>query len=544
MHVLGISAGTLNGNSEMLLKAALKAVEKELAGVTTSMARIRYMQCPRNGKPMEKSLVPMITTFIPGAPGSDDPDDRPKLYEAIMNADAIIVSSPVYSHLPPGHIKSFIDDTLGPGADLALASASEEDGKRLGRVPAASIDPRLFKPRVSAFIVVAGSPSEMPEQWTLGLMALNQSLYSIQATTVDQICIPGNGPHGSVFQHEESTIGRAQLLGRRVSSQLAKSIDEVQFLGSTQKFAKIDWIGSVMIAIGIVLFVVGLQWSGNPYSWSNGHVLGPFITGLCLLFLFAFWEWKGINEGILHHSLFRHRNLPVSIALVFVEGAAFWTINNFFVFELVMVSHVGSFPAIFRFAVLFATSIVTAILAGVYITWSKRVREPLVCGFLLLTIFPIVMVFYRGNLPVADAYGYAVIGGSALGVILTASLVAAQMSTPADQISLSSGLPTAARSLGGAVGLAVNNAIFNNTLDQKMPHMIAEAVLPLGLDPKYLSTLIGALVSQNQAAVDALPAITPAIIDAAVQAFTEAYRLTFRNLWIASACFAGVGVIG
>lgn len=235
MHVLGISAGTLNGNSEMLLKAALKAVEKERAGVTTSMARIRYMQCPRNGKPMEKSLVPMITTFIPGAPGSDDPDDRPKLYEAIMNADAIIISSPVYSHMPPGHIKSFIDDTLGPGADLALASASEEDGKRLGRIPAGSIDPRLFKPRVSAFIVVAGSPSEMPEQWTLGLMALNQSLYSIQATTVDQVCIPGNGPHGSVFLHEESTIGRAQLLGRRVASQLAKPIDEVEFLGSSEE---------------------------------------------------------------------------------------------------------------------------------------------------------------------------------------------------------------------------------------------------------------------------------------------------------------------
>ena len=235
MHVLGISAGTLNGNSEMLLKAALQAVEKERAGVTTSMARIRYMQCPRNGKPMEKSLVPMITTFIPGGPGSDDPDDRPKLYEAIMSADAIIISSPVYSHLPPGYIKSFIDDTLGPGADLALALASEEDGKRLGRIPAASIDPRLFKPRVSAFMVVAGSPSEMPEQWTLGLIALNQSLYSIQATTVDQICIPGNGPHGSIFLHEEDTIGRAQLLGRRVASQLAKPIDKVEFLGSSEE---------------------------------------------------------------------------------------------------------------------------------------------------------------------------------------------------------------------------------------------------------------------------------------------------------------------
>lgn len=122
---------------------------------------------------MERSLVPAITTFVPGAPGSDDPDDRLKFYEAIMDADAIIISSPVYSHLPLAHIKAFVDDTLGPGADLALALAYDEERKLLGRVTASSIDPRTFKPRVSAFIVVVGSPCEMPDQWTLGLIALN-----------------------------------------------------------------------------------------------------------------------------------------------------------------------------------------------------------------------------------------------------------------------------------------------------------------------------------------------------------------------------------
>jgi hypothetical protein len=235
MHILGISAGTLNGNSEVLLKAALQAAEQAAPGTTTSMARIRYMQAPRNGKPISQSIVPHITTYKPGAPGSDDIDERPELYEAIMEADAIIISTPVYSHLPPGHIKCFIDDTLGPGADISLALASDEEGKGLGRKPRAAIDPRLYKARVSAFMVVAGSPAEMPEQWTLGLVALHQSMYSIQATTVDQACFKGYGPPGSVCADEENTIIRAQLLGQRVVSQLGHPVGEAQFLGESQE---------------------------------------------------------------------------------------------------------------------------------------------------------------------------------------------------------------------------------------------------------------------------------------------------------------------
>jgi putative NADPH-quinone reductase len=235
MRILGISAGTLNGNSEILLKAALQAAENARPGVTSSMVRIRYMRSPRNGKPLPQSMVPMITTYIPGAPGSDDPDDRPKLYEAIMEADAIIISTPVYSHLPPGNIKAFIDDILGPGADIALALATDEEVQRLGRIPRASIDPRLFKPRVSAFMVVAGSPGEMPEQWTLGLIALHQSLYSIHAETVDQVCFKGYGPHGSVLSAEQETVGRAQLLGQRLASQLCQPLGQAQFLGTAEE---------------------------------------------------------------------------------------------------------------------------------------------------------------------------------------------------------------------------------------------------------------------------------------------------------------------
>ena len=313
---------------------------------------------------------------------------------------------------------------------------------------------------------------------------------------------------------------------------------------TTQKLGKMDWTGILLIATGTVLFAMSLQWSGNPYTWSDGHVLGPFVSGIFLLLIFVGWEWKGTKEGILHHSLFKHRNFPLATTLTFLEGLSFFTLNTFFVPELITVGHFASTTASYPFVVNFAAAIAIAPCVGAYITWAKQVREPLALGFFLLTTFCVLMSFFHNGLSIASAYGYAIVGGAGFGCILTSALTAAQMATPRDQISLSSGLPTAARSLGAAVGIAINNAIFNNSFGEKLPQMVAAAVVPLGFDSKDLGALISALTSQSQAAMAKVPGITPQITAAAVQALTEAYRVSYRGLWIAAGCFAGVAVIG
>jgi hypothetical protein len=89
------------------------------------------------------------------------------------------------------------------------------------------------------------------------------------------------------------------------------------------------------------------------------------------------------------------------------------------------------------------------------------------------------------------------------------------MDTPPDVISLSSGLVTAIRSLGGAVGLTISNSVFNSSLKTQIWSRATAAVLPLGFNPQNLGPLISALSSQNQAAIRAVPGVTAHIAGAA-----------------------------
>lgn len=315
-------------------------------------------------------------------------------------------------------------------------------------------------------------------------------------------------------------------------------------LTTSEKLRRIDWIGNCLIAVGLTLFCLGLGWSGNPYEWSNGHVLGPFITGVIILGAFALYEWRGTSEGILHHGLFGDRNFPLSLIVIFVEGMVFFAVNVYLVFELSIVQQLNPFDGGLRFAVLFIASMVLAFAVGVYTTWTRQLREPLVLGFVLLVVFNVLMVFLKENTPAAASYGYAIIGGAGIGCLLTNAMVTAHMSTPPEMISVTSGLSAAVRVLGGSIGLAIYSAVFSSKLKTELPKNIAAAVLPLGFPPAQLGQLIGAMASGNQAAVAAIPGVNPQLLGAASHALTEAYKASFRNVWLVAAVISGIGVIG
>jgi MFS family permease len=310
-----------------------------------------------------------------------------------------------------------------------------------------------------------------------------------------------------------------------------------------EKLRRMDWAGIPLLILGLVLFSIGLQWSENPYSWDDPHVLAPFIVGTVLLIGFAIYEWLIKKDGLCNHELFGNRSFAISIALVFCEGLSFITTNSYLVFEITVVHHKDLLQAGFPFVVLFVLACFSSFAVGAYTTWMKRIREPLVLGFALLVTFNALMSVYSRHTPNANIWGYTVLAGIGLGFLLTDVYVAAQLSTPPTMISVASGLMTATRSLAGAIGLTINNAILSNTLSSAIPQEVAAAVLPLGFPPSGLAGLIAGLTSGNPQIIARIPHITPQIAAAGAQGLIDAYTKSFRYVWIAAACFAGLGLI-
>lgn len=310
-----------------------------------------------------------------------------------------------------------------------------------------------------------------------------------------------------------------------------------------EKLRRLDWGGYVLLMIGLVLFCVALSLSQNPYSWNDTQIIAPFVIGIATIIGFIVYESVFKKDGLFHHGLFsRNRNFALAVVCVFVEGLSYFASNNYFSFQLAVLYGNDQFHAGLAFTVASWTYVLSTCLAGIYCTRTKTVRVPLVVAFTLFCIYHVLMS--TTNLTTAmNPWGYIAFLGVALGIALNALIVTAQLSTPPELISITTGLMIAVRSLGGTVGIVIYNAVFNSGLSSNLASKVPAAVIPLGLPPSSIGPLIAALTSGNTAALTTIPGATHEVIAAAGLAVHESYNWGFRYVWITAASFSAVGLL-
>ncbi|KAK4034555.1 putative siderophore iron transporter protein [Parachaetomium inaequale] len=313
-------------------------------------------------------------------------------------------------------------------------------------------------------------------------------------------------------------------------------------LTQREKLAKLDWLGYLLFSTGLVLFSVGLSYSKNPYEWSDPRVSATFAVGLALSLALVVYETRYKKDGLFHHGLFsRNRNFSIACVAIFLEGLAFFAVNSYFSFQVGVLYEPDAMLVAVRYSLKFVFTALFGCVAGWYCTRTRRVRWITVAAFLLLIAFFVCMATSdRGS---DDAvWGYAVLMGVSFGILLTTLITVAQLSTPPELISIASGLFIGVRSLGGTVGLAIYNAVFNEAMS-RVGQNVGDTVVPEGLAVDDLPAFVAALVKRNETALLGIRGVTPEIIDSGVTALLDTYVVSFRHVWITAGCFVVVAAI-
>lgn len=208
--VLGLTAGASeHGSADILLKEALRAASA--AGCDVELVRLDDLDL-RVG---------------PSASGA--PDDAGWFWDRLLEADALIVSTPIYSRTVPGALRLLGDKISGPHADVAFTG-------ELLRMRAAgediavdfTVDERVLRPRVAGFIAVGGS---LPGRWkTFALPLLHTLTASMQIAVVDQVVFAGAGGPSSIVL-DDAALARAASLGRSVAEQAGAAYDDASYAG-------------------------------------------------------------------------------------------------------------------------------------------------------------------------------------------------------------------------------------------------------------------------------------------------------------------------
>ena len=306
-----------------------------------------------------------------------------------------------------------------------------------------------------------------------------------------------------------------------------KSLDEPL----RSRFARLDWIGSLMFAIGATAFALPLSWADNIYSWSSWRTIVPLIIGIFVLVALGFYEGKP-QSPLFPHRIFKSRSSLMTLINGTIHGLIIYPATTYvpLFFQAVKLqtplqSAVSMLPCC-------CGVIGFALLSGVAVEVSRRYLWQFWVSWISIAVGVGIWSMWDNGSSVAETAGFQIVAGVGLGALWTVPALSMQAgaATVQDQ-ALAVGILVGTRLFGALIGLAIGSTVFAS--------MFQKSIAPLQPLPDAAAVLRDA--SQ---AVGFIPSLRG--LDVSPEELTgiiKAYRETFQVIWYVMAAFGCVGFI-
>ncbi|MHB1683291.1 MAG: MFS transporter [Bacilli bacterium] len=235
-----------------------------------------------------------------------------------------------------------------------------------------------------------------------------------------------------------------------------------QLAASTAElWKKFDFLGAAILAVSLVLLLLGLN-QGNNQGWGSPVILGYFVVGIALAFLFVLQE-KRHSSPLIDLGLFRipqltWGNITGSLSYGVMYGVLY--IIPYF-FELVL-KKPSSQSGLLTTSLPLGMMLLTPIAGTLADKLGSKI--PTVAGMAIATLGTGLLVFINDHTGLPYIIVALFFVGVGMGVFTPPNNSSVMGSTPRDQLGVSSGMLNMARSLGQSIGIAFAFAIFQGVI--------------------------------------------------------------------------------
>jgi EmrB/QacA subfamily drug resistance transporter len=287
---------------------------------------------------------------------------------------------------------------------------------------------------------------------------------------------------------------------------------------------KIDWLGALLLVIGVSCILLATQLGGTNYPWGSWQVIGLFALGALVIGGFVLNEAMA-PEPILPLALFRIQIFTVANIIAFVSGIAMFGALAFLPQYLQLVHGVSATESGLLLLPLLVGLLSMSISSGLYISRTGKYRWFPLAGTIGVTIGLVLLTRLGAHTSLLLVSLYILVFGLGLGLFMQVLTLVVQNAVPMRQMGVATSSVTFFRSMGGAIGASALGAVLTASIAAEFPRFLPPAALAAGGKGGNGNKV--AQLIQSPAVLDALKRTNPALHEGIIQAYSHAIDRLF-----------------
>ncbi|KAL8856227.1 MAG: hypothetical protein Q9178_007144 [Gyalolechia marmorata] len=233
---------------------------------------------------------------------------------------------------------------------------------------------------------------------------------------------------------------------------------------SQSSISRVDFLGSVLLVLTLVLFLLGITTGGNIVPWSNPLACVPMPVSLVFFGAFLYVEGYVAREPILPLHFLRDRTILCACLTNWFFHMALYVL----MFYIPIYYHIlgaNSTQAGNALVPIGVTLPLGSLLAGYITSRTGRYKYVLWATLLLLLVGTVANCTDTLATSLWLPTAYLVLVGLATGGMLVVTLVAFTSAVKVSEQSLVTSLSYVFRSTGSVMGVAIGSAVYQCVLD-------------------------------------------------------------------------------
>ncbi|MEU7560837.1 MDR family MFS transporter [Streptomyces eurythermus] len=231
--------------------------------------------------------------------------------------------------------------------------------------------------------------------------------------------------------------------------------------------AGIDYLGVILLTVGITAIVLVTTWGGTEYAWTSARIMELTGIGVAALIGFVFWQTKAAEPVVPLH-IFRSRNFTLMAVIGFITGFVMFGATLFLPLYQQAVQGASATNSGLLLLPMLGAMLLTSMVAGRITTNSGRYKMfPIAGGALMIVGLYLLSTMDTGTSRFTSGVYMAVVGAG-MGCLMQITMLVAQNSVQMKDMGVASSSATLFRTLGSSFGVAIMGALFNHRVQDVM----------------------------------------------------------------------------